>query len=80
MAQPHLIDPQVVGASADGGSVETDAACQQLVLQIYTAAMGSSHTERGAFDAAVNTYRRRKANLSEPEARLAVARILCGKA
>jgi hypothetical protein len=49
------------------------------VLAVYTAVMASSRNERGAFDAAVETYCTEKSDSTNEEARRAVAQIICRK-
>lgn len=74
MASTHLIDePDKIGPEA------SEAHCARLVLAVYTAVMASSRSERGAFNAAVQTYRGENPDLLEEDARRAVARIICWK-
>ena len=53
--------------------------CAASVLSAYTAAIKRSPNERDAFGAAVHTYLLYHPNMPEEAARLAVAKILCGK-
>jgi hypothetical protein len=74
MAVPHLI-----GEPATIGPDDEDAHCTRLVLAVYTAVIASSRNDRGAFDAAVETYRTEKSDSTDVEARRAVAEIICRK-
>jgi hypothetical protein len=51
--------------------------CVQSVLSSYAKAMERLHKERGAFDAAVQSYLLYYPNVPEPAARAAVAGIIC---
>ena len=74
MASPFLIsEPEQIGPDNE------DAHCTRLVLAVYTAVMASSRNERGAFDAAVETYRTEKSDATDEAARRAVAQIICRK-
>ena len=74
MASPNLLDePDKIG-SFDAAEHST-----RLVLAVYTAVMASSRNEQGAFNAAVQTYRGENSDLSEEDARRAVAEIICRK-
>jgi len=74
MASTYVLDEQDrVGSDA------AEAHCARLVLAVYTAVMASSRSERGAFDAAVQTYRTENPELPEDDSRRAVARIICWK-
>jgi len=66
-------EPDKIGPDAG------EAHCARLVLAVYTAVMASSRSERGAYNAAVQTYRAENPKLLEDEARRAVARIICWK-
>ena len=66
-------EPDKIGPDAG------EAHCARLVLAVYTAVMASSRSEQGAFNAAVQTYRGENTNLSEENARRAVAQIICRK-
>ncbi len=74
-----MASPDVIGEPVQIGSDYNEAHCTRLVLAVYTAVMASSRSERGAFDAAVETYRTEKSDLPEEEARRAVAQIICHK-
>jgi hypothetical protein len=71
--------PYRVGQPEQIGSDDKEAHCTRLVLAVYTAVMASSRNERGAFDAAVETYRTEKSDMPEEDARRAVAQIICRK-
>ena len=60
-------------------SAVDDGRCTRLVLDTYTAAITGVRNERDAFDAAVRIYRSNHPNLDEPDARRAVAGIICRK-
>lgn len=74
MASPDLIDEPHALGSAESGEHSV-----HLVLAVYTAVMASSRNEANAFNAAVQTYRNEKPDLTEEEARRAVAEIICRK-
>ena len=74
MSSPYLIG-ELDKISSDDGQLN----CVGLVLDVYTAIVASSRSERSAFDAAVETYRTHNPDLPEKDARLAVARIICWK-
>jgi hypothetical protein len=74
MASSYII-PDSDRISSDDG----EAHCARLVLAVYTAVMASSRNERGAFDAAVQTYRTENPDVPEDDSRRAVARIICWK-
>ena len=58
---------------------DDEAHCARLVLAVYTAVMASPRRARGAFDAALETYRTENPDVPEEGARRAVARIICMK-
>jgi hypothetical protein len=62
-----------------GLATDDEAHCARLVLAVYSAVMASSRRQRGAFDAAVETYRAENPDVPEEGARRAVARIICMK-
>jgi hypothetical protein len=74
-----MASPDVIDEPAQIDADDNEAHCSRLVLAVYTAVMASSRNERGAFDAAVETYRNEKSDLPEEEARRAVAEIICRK-
>jgi hypothetical protein len=49
------------------------------VLEIYAATLARSLNERSAFEAAVRLYRSDDPDLSEDDARKAIANIICRK-
>jgi hypothetical protein len=49
------------------GSDAAEAHCARLVVTVYTAVMASSRSERGAFNAAVQTYRAENPDLLEED-------------
>jgi hypothetical protein len=74
-----MASPDFIGDPVQNGSDDTEAHCTRLVLAVYTAVMASSRNERNAFIAAVETYRNEKSDLTEEDARRAVAEIICHK-
>ena len=74
MANPCLI------GETDKNSFDGDEEHRaRVVLAVYTAVMASSRNERGAFEAAVETYRSEIPDLPEEDVRRAVAQIICAK-
>jgi hypothetical protein len=74
-----MASPDIIGEPVQIGSDDGEAHCTRLVLAVYTAVMASLRNEANAFNAAVETYRNEKSDLTEEDARRAVAQIICHK-
>jgi len=79
MSDSQQTTSYVVGEPGQTDSIVDSGGCARLVLSTYTAAITGLRNEREAFDAAVRVYRSNYPNLDEPEARRAVATIICRK-
>ena len=67
------------GIGHDPETFAEEQFCARFVIGSYTEALGRTHNERSAFEAAVKTFRSYNPNLSEPAARRAVARVIAWK-
>ena len=74
-----MASPDVLQEPDKIGSTYAEQHSARLVLAVYTAVMASSRNEGNAFNAAVQTYRSENSDLSEEDARRAVAEIICRK-
>jgi len=80
MSDSQQTPSYLVGEPDQTDSTVDSGRCARLVLDTYAAAITGVRNERDAFDAAVRIYRSNHPNLDAPEARRAVAGIICRKA